>query len=212
MLPDIRKFLPDEKKRRSLRLILGLIYSLYNAIIGLLMGSVWHITISVYYTLLLAVKVIVYSCLKSKNTDKMSTRIFITTCILLFLISLSLIAPVILMITNERPVIFPLEIAIVIAAYTTYKVTVAVIGFVKKCRTTNILISEIVSISMIEAILSILTLQNTLITVNDGAGDPGLTVLSAVSSAVGIAAILYLVLRLILLYFRLKKLANNLLL
>ena len=205
MLPDIRKFLPDEKKRRSLRLILGLIYSLYNAIIGLLMGSVWHITISVYYTLLLAVKVIVYSCLKSKNTDKMSTRIFITTCILLFLISLSLIAPVILMITNERPVIFPLEIAIVIAAYTTYKVTVAVIVFVKKRRTTNILISEIVSISMIEAILSILTLQNTLITVNDGAGDPGLTVLSAVSSAVGIAAILYLVLRLILLYFRLKK-------
>ncbi len=205
MLPDVRKILPDERKRRSIRLIFGLIYSLYNGIIGLVMGSVWHFSIGVYYTLLLAVKYIVYSCLKSKNNGKMSTKVFITTSILLFFTSLSLIAPTILMLRNERPVSFSLEIAIGIAAYTTYKVTIAVIAFVKKWRTTNMLIAEIVSISMIEAIVSVLTLQNTLITVNGGVGDVVLTIISTISSVVGIVAILYLIFRLILIYLKTLK-------
>ena len=205
MLPDIRKIASVKRERRTTRLILGLIYSLYNGVIGLLSNSVWHISIAVYYTLLLAIKFIVYSRLKGKNNDKISTKAFIITTVLLFLISLSLIVPVILMLNYERPVLFTLEIAIAIATYTTYKVTMAVIAFIKKWRTDNMLIAEIVSISMIEAIVSLLTLQNTLIAVNDGVGDSGLLILSTVSSTVGLAAILYLVLRLILLYFRSQK-------
>ena len=205
MLPDIRKIASVKRERRTTRLILGLIYSLYNGVIGLLSNSVWHISIAVYYTLLLAIKFIVYSRLKGKNNDKISTKAFIITTVLLFLISLSLIVPVILMLNYERPVLFTLEIAIAIATYTTYKVTMAVIAFIKKWRTDNMLIAEIVSISMIEAIVSLLTLQNTLIAVNDGVGDSGLLILSTLSSTVGLAAILYLVLRLILLYFRSQK-------
>lgn len=205
MLPDIRKIASVKRERWAIRLILGLIYSLYNGVIGLLSNSVWHISIAVYYTLLLAIKFIVYSRLKGKNNDKISTKAFIITTVLLFLISLSLIVPVILMLKNERPILFTLEIAIAVATYTTYKVTMAVIAFIKKWRTDNMLIAEIVSISMIEAIVSLLTLQNTLIAVNDGVGDSGLLILSTLSSTVGLAAILYLVLRLILLYFRSQK-------
>jgi hypothetical protein len=201
---EIQRLFSEDNRKRS-RIIIGLIYSLYNAITGLILGSLWHICISVYYTLLLVIKCILFICLKKQRDNEMSTIVFISTSCLMFLISLSLVIPIILMIINERPVSFPLEVAIGIAAYTTYKITVAVIGFVKRGGSQNILVCEIATIGLIEAVVSVLTLQNTLITVNGGAEDSGLTILSAVSSAVGLIFILYLVLRLILKHFNKMK-------
>ena len=126
-LEEIKRLLSDTNRRR-IRIIIGLIYSLYNAITGLILGSLWHICISVYYTLLLTIKCVLFICFKKQKDKEMSTIIFISTSCLMLLISLSLVVPIILMIINERPVSFPLEMAIGIAAYTTYKVTVAVIG------------------------------------------------------------------------------------
>ena len=205
---EIKRLLSEKNRKRS-RIIIGLIYSLYNAITGLVLGSLWHTCIAVYYTLLLTIKCILFICLKKQKDKEMSTIIFISTSCLMFLISLSLVIPIILMIINERPVSFPLEVAIGIAAYTTYKVTVAVIGFVKRGLSKNLLVSEIATIGVIEAIVSVLTLQNTLITVNGGAEDSGLTILSAISSAVGLIGILYLVLRLIINHFNESKINDE---
>lgn len=213
MLLDIRRETIErafsESNRNRSRIIIGLIYSLYNAITGLILGSLWHICISVYYTLLLTIKCVLFICLKKQKDKEMSTIVFISTSCLMFLISLSLVVPIILMIINERPVSFPLEVAIGIAAYTTYKVTVAVIGFVKRGLSKNLLVSEIATIGVIEAIVSVLTLQNTLITVNGGAEDSGLTILSAISSAMGLIGILYLVLRLIINHFNESKINDE---
>ena len=176
---------------------LGLVYSIYNFLVGFLVGTVWHIAIGIYYFLLLIVKIIL---LRAKSNSRMSTKLFILTSTLLFLISLSLVIPIIMMLKNQRPVSIPLTVAIGIAAYTTYKVTVAVISFVKRGFSDNLLVAEVAAIGLIEAIVSVLTLQNTLIVVNGGAGDKGLVILSAISSTVGLIGILYLIIRLIIKY------------
>jgi hypothetical protein len=201
LLKDLLKTF-NKSVRDRLGLLFGFVYSLYNILVGIIVGTIWHIAIGIYYLLLLSVKIILMIVQKR---GKMSTMVFILTSLLLFLISLSLVVPIITMITNQRPVSIPLEVAIGIATYTTYKVTVAIIGFVKNWRTDNMLRSELVTIGLIEAIVSVLTLQNTLITVNGGAGDSGLTILSTISSAVGLCGILYLVLRLIVKYFKEKN-------
>ena len=196
----LKKF--NKSTRDRLGILFGFIYSLYNILVGLVVGTVWHIAIGVYYLLLLSVKIIL---MLTQKQSKMSTTVFILTSTLLFLISFSLVVPIITMLTNQRPVSIPLEVAIGIASYTTYKVTVAIIGFVKNWRTDNMLRSELVTIGLIEAIVSVLTLQNTLITVNGGAGDGSLTILSTISSVIGLCGILYLVLRLIIKYFKEKN-------
>lgn len=201
LLKDLLKTF-NKSVRDRLGLLFGFVYSLYNILVGIIVGTIWHIAIGIYYLLLLSVKIVLMIVQKR---GKMSTMIFILTSSLLFLISLSLVVPIITMLTNQRPVSIPLEVAIGIATYTTYKVTVAIIGFVKNWRTDNMLRSELVTIGLIEAIVSVLTLQNTLITVNGGAGDGGLTILSTISSAVGLCGILYLVLRLIVKYFKEKN-------
>lgn len=194
-----------QKEKISVQLLLGLLFALYNGIFGIVFRSVWHIEIGVYYVLLLAVKTVVFAGFRLSEKQKSLKRLFFTTAVLLFFINASLILPIISMIRYERAVPFPLEVAIGIAAYTTYKVTMTVIRFVKARKSTDLLVREIVTIRFVESIVSILTLQNTLIMVNAGAGNEGLRILCIVSSTVGLCAILYLTVKMIVDYFNAPK-------
>lgn len=194
-----------QKEKISVQLLLGLLFALYNGIFGIVFRSVWHIEIGIYYVLLLAVKTVVFAGFRLSEKQESLKRLFFTTAVLLFFINASLILPIISMIRYERAVPFPLEVAIGIAAYTTYKVTMTVIRFVKARKSTDLLVREIVTIRFVESIVSILTLQNTLIMVNAGAGNEGLRILCIVSSTVGLCAILYLTVKMIVDYFNAPK-------
>ncbi len=205
MMKKIKARALSQKEKISIQLLLGLLFALYNGIFGIVLGSVWHIEIGVYYVLLLAVKTVVFAGFRLSEKQKSLKAIFFTTAVLLFLINAALILPIISMIKYERDVPFPLEVAIGIAAYTTYKVTMTVINFVKSRKSTDLLEREIVTIRFVESIVSILTLQNTLIMVNAAAEDEGLRIICTVSSAVGLCAILYLTVKMIVDYFSISK-------
>ena len=205
MMKKIKVRALTQKEKISLQLLLGLLFALYNGIFGIVLGSVWHIEIGVYYVLLLAVKAVVFAGFRLSEKQESLKTLFFTTAVLLFFINAALILPIISMIRYEREVPFPLEVAIGIAAYTTYKVTMTVIRFVKTRKTANLLTREIVTIRFVESIVSILTLQNTLIMVNAGAGNEGLSILCTVSSAVGLCAILYLTVKMVVDYFNTSK-------
>lgn len=83
------------------------------------------------------------------------------------------------------------------AAYTTYKSTMAIIQM-RKRRTHHVLIFELRTINLIDALVSILRLQNTLIMVNTNA-DKGnnMITLFEISSAVIYILIVILTLNLI---------------
>lgn len=110
-------------------------------------------------------------------------KVFLATSALLFPLNLSLILPISLMVRMEKPVHMGKIPAIAMAAYTTYKITMAILHM-RKRRSHPVLIRELRTINLIDALVSILTLQNTLIMVN---ADPGrersMLPLSAVSSA-----------------------------
>ena len=172
-------------------IIFAVLFAVYNGIIGLIYKSTWHISIFGYYLLLLIVKCfVIYMEIKDKGNAKKEKNVFVFTTILLFIISIALIAPLAIMVLNKRIITFSLEVSIGIAAYTTYKVTISIISYVKRRKLNGIMIRELQTIGIIESIVSILTLQNTLISVNGGS-DRSLYNMTIATSFVGWAFILF---------------------
>lgn len=106
--------------------------------------------------------------------------------------NLALAVPISLMVVDSRPVNMGLIPAIAMAAYTTYKVVMASVNIKRMKRSSNILVRELRTINFIDALVSVLTLQNTLIIVNRTEESGDMFVLTAVSSAVIYSVILAL--------------------
>ena len=82
--------------------------------------------------------------------------------------------------------------AITMAAYTTYKVVMASVNLKRRKRSSDRLVRLLRTINFIDALVSVLSLQNTLIMVNmKGDGSEMLT-LSAITSAAIMLAVLAL--------------------
>ena len=162
-----------------------LLFALYNGVLGIILRDSWGISISIYFLCLTIARVCaLYIELKNKRNQNTSLRkAYIGLSIFMFVIDLCLIAPISLLITNPKDFTFGLIPAIVVAAYTTYKVTIAIINFRKVKKTNNIIFKYLRELSIVDALVSILTLQHTLIMVNGGM-TKNMLVVSCISSFV----------------------------
>ena len=187
-------------KREKLFVIISILatlfFSLYNRILGIYNKSIWHESISIYYFVLVIIKAIIIIYINKSKQRKNDLKIFTITKVLLFILNLSMTGPVILMILNKRLVEMNLILSIAIALYVTINTTLVIINYVKKRKEKDILIRELNTIDLMDIVLSILTLQNTLIAVNSTGFDPGVYVLSIISSIAGILINLFLIIRL----------------
>ena len=115
--------------------------------------------------------------------ERAERKTYLAACGLLLLLNVSLIVPISLMVVQQKPVRMTLIPAIAMAAYTTYKITMASIHLRRRRRTRNRFVRLLRTVSFIDALVSILTLQNTLIMVSSNGGDMGMLPLTAASSA-----------------------------
>lgn len=165
------------------------LFALYHGFLGLALSSIWHGSICVFYLLLVAIRGIILLTeykIKSKGEkekQRQRQKIFYVTSALLLLLNLALLLPISLMVLLQKPVHIGKIPAIAMAAYTTGKMTMAIVNM-RKHQAYHVLIRELRTINLIDALVSILTLQNTLIMVNANAGEENdMLTLSAVSSA-----------------------------
>lgn len=176
------------------------LFALYHGYLGLSLTSVWHGGLCIFYLLLTAIRGIIFlteklnRTLGEKERAVSRRRTFFISSALLLALDLALILPIAMMVVMERPVDIGLIPAIAMATYTTYKVTIASVRVRRQRRSPDgdILISELRTVNFIDALVSVLTLQNTLIMVNQGqAGEDDMFILSAVSSAAIYAVIVF---------------------
>ena len=138
------------------------LFALYHGFLGLALSSIWHGSICVFYLLLVAIRgsiLLTEYQIKSKSEKEKQYRrqkIFYVTSILLLLLNLALILPISLMVVLKKPVSMGLIPAIAMAAYTTHKITMAIIHM-KKQKVYHVLIRELRIINLIDALVSILT-------------------------------------------------------
>lgn len=173
--------------------LISLIFAIYNGFLGIYYQSLWHGSICVYYILLTLIRLYILFSEKrilKRNEDitKRRQRTFVVSNIILLIINISMILPTALMVTFGKPAGMTLIPALAMAVYTTIKVISAIRRIKHRSESDNLLIRELWTISVVDAALSIISLQNTLIMVAGDPNDRSLFVLSAISSGVIIAA------------------------
>lgn len=145
-------------------------FTIFNGVIGILYQSVWNISIFIYYVLLAIVRMIIVRSQRKtgdKNQDKkIIKKTYVVTHIILILIDMALVVPITLMVIGARNYTFGMIPAIAMAAYTTYRMTMSIINYLKSKRKENYFIRVIRTINMQDTLVSVLTLQNALIIAN----------------------------------------------
>lgn len=172
----------------------ALFFCIYNGVLGFYKNVIWNIAIFTYYLLLLTIRMILYVReKKSKNEDEKDIRrdkqIYISTSVIMFIMNLAMILPAILLINHQKEVNLSLISAIAVAAYTTYKVSLAIIKFCKVQKEQNLIYKQVRMVNLFDAVMSILTLQNTLTIVASDGNDGDMYTLSIVTTIVMLLAV-----------------------
>ena len=166
-----------------------LLFALYNGYLGLIYHYSFCLSIAIYYLCLLLARIVAILIerkirkLSENDIDNQRKKTYIGLSIFMFFIDICLLAPIILLITNPKETNFGLIPSIVFAVYTTYKITMAVINYNKVKKVDNLIFQYLRELSVVDAFVSILSLQNTLIMVNSGMTQ-SMFILSAISSFV----------------------------
>ena len=180
----------------SRSLVVTLVFALYNGFLGIHHTSLWHGAICVYYIMLSILRGSIMTAAKKfaqrEDREKARDRASLAISTLLLFLNAALIVPIAIMVTHQKPVSLTLIPAIAMAAYTTYKVIMASVNLRRRRTTSDSFVWLLRTISFIDALVSILTLQNTLIMVNAKGEDLGLLPLTSVTSGVIWAAVLFL--------------------
>ena len=169
--------------------LLTVAFALYNGFLGIWYSSVWNSGICVYYLFLSLIRgMILLTEKRNLKSEKIQIeacrkKTFWQTSFLLLIMHAALTIPISLMVYNKRPVSMGLIPAIAMATYTTYKITMASVNIKRMKKSDNILVRELRTINFIDALVSVLTLQNTLIVVNTDDDSHSMFILSAISSA-----------------------------
>lgn len=183
----------------TISFITTILFALYNGFLGLYKHSIWNGSICVYYLFLVALKLVILTNehkMKNIQNEELKSskrkKVFFVLSIFILVMNFSLVVPISLMVLSQKQVEFGLVPAIIVATYTTYKITMAIINYVKFKSYENLAYRQIRTINLIDAILSVLTLQNTLIMVNDGSISGSMLTLTAITSFAGIVLIIIL--------------------
>ena len=153
----------------ALSALIGLGFTVFNGILGIVYHSAWHASICIYYVLLAAVRGIVSGVLGKDTLGKKiqgnneRRKVFVGTHIVMILMDIALIFPIAYMVKGERTYEYGLIPAIVMAAYVTYRITMGIIHYRKSRREANLLVKELRTISLNDSLVALLSLQNALI-------------------------------------------------
>ncbi len=168
-------------------LVMTVVFALYNAFLGAYHSSLWYGTVSAYYLIMSVLRG--YIVLSDKRIarrgrgEQARKKAYLISSVLLLILNVSMAVPVSLLVMRQKPVNMTLIPAIAMAAYTTYKIVMASDNLKRLKRSDNSLVRLLRTIGFADALMSILTLQNTLIMVNMKEESTEMLTLSAITSA-----------------------------
>lgn len=168
--PFGERFLDDHAFRTILTtlpaFLINVAYTVYNGVIGIMNQSAWFITMAVYYSLLGIMRYRAVSTGRriARLEDKQLIRkkelsVIKMDGILLLVLNLALSGAVLLTIAQDTAKRYSEIMVISIAAYTFYKITMALINMIKVRKTQSPILITIRNIGVADALVSMLTLQ-----------------------------------------------------
>lgn len=170
-------------------LIVSVFFALYNAFLGIAHRSPWNGSIAVYYILLSIIRgTIIFTEHKLHRIptadEKYRRKVtFLFSSALMVVMNTALIVPLTMMVKMEKPGRFGLIPVLIMSVYTAYKIIAASINFRRRRTSAHLFVRELRSISLMDALLSIATLQNALIVYEGAEHSRHMLILSAIVCA-----------------------------
>ena len=176
MIKEIIKKLKNDYNKRTvifafLSMLAIICFTVYNGILGFLFDSIWHICIFAYYVFLLLIKDLLVIGISHKKIRSSQVIAVYITFIMLIILTIAMIAPAFLLVLDERTYNLGLILSIASAAFTTYNITMSIANMKKAKNTDNPIIKQIRLVNIVNTLMSMLVLQNTLILANGGYTD-----------------------------------------
>lgn len=183
----------------------NLLYALYNGALGMMTRSMWFISLCAYYIILSSMRFGVVM----QDRRNISTENFITRfCgIMLIVLSFVLSGSVYLSLAADVAVKHQEIIMITIAAYTFYKVVLAIVNTVKVRKENSLLLSTIRNIGCADAAVSILSLQRSMLVSFGHMGHGKITMMNALTGAC--VFILIIILGIVMIVKSMRKVGKN---
>lgn len=155
----------------------NLLFALNNSIFGIIYHSVWFGTLSAYYIVLSTMRFIVIQYARKHSKVERTTKMihneltmFQICGILFILLTLALGISVIQMVYYNKGYSYAGMLIFAVAAYTFYKISIAIFNIVKAGRLKSPLLLTIRNIGYADATVSVLSLQAAMF-VSFGTGD-----------------------------------------
>lgn len=145
---------------------INLLYALYNGGLGIINRSLWLITMCAYYTILSIMRFSAVLCEhKNNGTASNDMEYFVMRLSGGLLAALSFVLSGVTYISLSENIASKHEtvVMITIAAYTFYKITMAIIRAVKQRKTPSPLLAVLRSIGYADAAASVSTLQRSML-------------------------------------------------
>lgn len=169
--------------------LITFVFTIYNIFLAFVYRAAWNIGISVYYALLLCIRAYVifseyrlYKHEVKEKEERIRKNLFLTQSILLLIIDLALIAPITMMVLQEKEIHYSEIPAITIATYTCYKIIMSSRNYIKTRKTNYLSVRTIRNVNFIDALVSVLSLQYTLIMTFSAESNKDMLGLTATSS------------------------------
>ncbi len=167
-------------------------FAVYNGYLGLAKNYYFGFSVAVYYLLLCSVRGVSYVALKKEKQypDENFDRYYVVSAVLLLLVNIFLIGPMILMVFQKRVVSLGSVPVVAVATYTLIKIILATRNYRKSVACSLKQSYARRAVNLVDAIVSLLTLQNTLIATNGSATSNEMRLLSAVSGVIAFVLIM----------------------
>lgn len=166
--------------------MVALAFSVYNGYLGIAHEYIFGVSIAVYFAVLSAIYFILVDgeMLSGKVGAKQNTHVrkYIVATALLLAVDVLLVGPITLMVLQRRQFNLGMIAAITVATYATYKVSSAVANYVKTRNYFDVRTVSVRSVKLVDAMVSLLTLQNTLIVAKGSSAEQSTFVLTSWTS------------------------------
>lgn len=173
-----------------LSMTVSFIFAVFNTVLAVIYNAAWNFGIAIYYFLLVSAKSVTCGCevkwYKAGIDEGLKVQkrknLYFAQSIVLLILDLALVAPISIMVEQRKDVNYSMIAAIGMAAFTTFKIVTSARGFVKTRKNYGVGVKILKNLTFIEALVSVLVLQYTMV-MTFGEGVQGdMFVLCAVTS------------------------------
>ncbi len=165
--------------------VVALAFAVYNGYLGIAHEYIFGASIAVYFAVLSVIYFIIVDWNGQRSvqkTDGTHVREYIMSSALLLVADVLLVGPITLMVLQLRQFNLGMTAAIIVASYATYKVSAAVVNYVKTRKDFDVRTVSVRSVKLVDAMVSLLTLQNTLIVAKGSSAEQSTFVLTSWTS------------------------------